>query len=55
MVDVLRKPERALKDGILVTPTLVISPLPVQSIIGDLSEEAAVLTARAIFQSSEEQ
>lgn len=46
VVDVLREPARALKDGILVTPTLVkLSPPPVQTIVGDLSASDVVLRA----------
>jgi len=37
-VDVLLEPERALSDGIIVTPTLVrLAPLPVVQILGALS------------------
>ena len=38
IVDVLLEPERALSDGIIVTPTLVrLAPLPVVQILGALS------------------
>lgn len=51
IVDVLRAPERGLRDGVLVTPMLVrLSPLPERRILGNLSDGAvlrAVLTARA--------
>ncbi|HXH07399.1 MAG TPA: circadian clock KaiB family protein [Vicinamibacterales bacterium] len=43
IVDVLRHPERALEDGILVTPTLRrIAPRPAQTIVGDLSDGRSV-------------
>jgi circadian clock protein KaiB len=44
VIDVLTSPERALSDGILVTPTLVkLAPEPVGTIVGDLSVTAVVL------------
>jgi len=46
IVDLLRSPQRALADGILVTPTLVrLMPLPVQRVVGNLSDTAKVLLA----------
>ena len=46
IVDLLSAPERALADGILLTPTLVrIWPLPKISIFGDLSQTETVLAA----------
>ena len=49
VVDVLERPERALKDGILVTPTLLkLSPPPSVKIVGDLSETARVLLALGV-------
>ena len=51
VIDVLKEPVRALAEAILVTPTVVkISPLPEQQIIGDLSEEEAVLRALGLPQ-----
>ncbi len=51
VIDVLKEPLRALAEAILVTPTLVkLSPLPEQQIIGDLSEEEAVLLALGLPQ-----
>lgn len=51
VVDVLKEPLRALSEAILVTPTVVkLSPLPEQQIIGDLSEEEAVLQALGLPQ-----
>ena len=39
VVDVLKNPERALAEKVLLTPTLVIvTPLPRQIIVGDLSD-----------------
>jgi circadian clock protein KaiB len=39
VVDVFREPERALVDGVLLTPMLMkLSPAPVRKIIGNLSQ-----------------
>jgi circadian clock protein KaiB len=44
IVDLMVQPERALANGILVTPTLVRRlPLPVRRLIGNLSADAVVL------------
>jgi circadian clock protein KaiB len=44
IVDLLAHPQRALADGILVTPTLLkLSPPPVQRVIGNLSDTKQVL------------
>jgi circadian clock protein KaiB len=46
IVDVLENPRRALADGVVVTPTLLrLSPLPIQRIVGDLSDTGQVLLA----------
>jgi len=46
IVDMLTHPRRALADGIVVTPTLLkVSPLPVQRIVGDLSDASRVRLA----------
>jgi circadian clock protein KaiB len=43
IVDVSREAERAMKDGIVVTPTLVrISPKPVLTFLGSLADLAQV-------------
>jgi circadian clock protein KaiB len=48
IVDLLLHPQRALADGIIVTPTLVkLSPLPVQRVIGTLSDTDQVFQALA--------
>ena len=48
IVDLLAQPLRALADGIIVTPTLVkLLPLPVQKIVGNLSDTSQVLLALA--------
>jgi len=53
VIDVLKEPQRALKEAIFVTPTLVkISPAPEQHIIGNLSEEDAVLHAFGLPQTA---
>jgi circadian clock protein KaiB len=44
IVDLLRYPERALSDGIIVTPTLLkLLPLPVGRVVGNLSDTHQVL------------
>ena len=44
IVDMLVDPLRALADGVIVTPTLLkLSPLPVQRLIGNLSNRGQVL------------
>ena len=46
IVDMLEHPGRALADGIIVTPTLLkVLPLPVQRVIGNLSDTDQVLLA----------
>jgi circadian clock protein KaiB len=44
IVDVLKEPQRALADGIFMTPTLVkLAPAPVRTIVGTLSQSQIVL------------
>jgi circadian clock protein KaiB len=44
VVDVFREPQRALADGIRLTPTLVkLAPAPIQTIVGTLSQTQRVL------------
>jgi circadian clock protein KaiB len=45
IVDILEEPRRALRDGILVTPTLIKLTPPPASIVGDLSDTQGVLQA----------
>jgi circadian clock protein KaiB len=46
IVDLLEHPKRAVADGIIVTPTLLkLLPLPVQRVIGTLSDTNQVLLA----------
>lgn len=46
VVDTRNHPRRAKRDGVTATPTLIKrSPAPVWTIVGDLSEEAVILTA----------
>jgi circadian clock protein KaiB len=46
IVDLLTQPGRAMADGIIVTPTLLkLLPLPVQRVIGNLSDTTQVLLA----------
>ncbi len=46
IVDVCEHPRRALDDGIVVTPSLAkVSPAPVSTVIGNLSDTSSVLAA----------
>ena len=48
IIDVLDHPARAMADQIVVTPTLLkLSPLPVQRVIGNLSNTSQLLLALA--------
>ena len=43
IVDCITDPHRALKEGVLVTPTLVkLAPEPTQTIVGSLSDRKSV-------------
>jgi circadian clock protein KaiB len=49
IIDVLEYPQRALADGVLVTPSLTkISPAPSAKIVGNLSDTGSVLHALGI-------
>jgi len=49
VIDVLEYPQRAMADGILVTPSLnKISPSPAAKIVGNLSDKSSVLRALGI-------
>lgn len=49
IVDVLEEPLRALRDNVLLTPTLrKLSPVPPAQIVGDLSDSPSVLSALGI-------
>jgi len=46
IVDVLRNPRRAMRDGVLVTPSLAkLAPNPIANLIGNLSDRSKVLRA----------
>jgi circadian clock protein KaiB len=46
VVDVLEYPQRAMAEGVLVTPSLAkLSPLPAANVVGNLSDKAKVLLA----------
>ena len=48
VIDVLTNPDRALKDRVLLTPTLfILEPFPMRTIVGDLSEAAILEQALA--------
>jgi circadian clock protein KaiB len=52
VIDVLEHPQRALADGIVVTPSLTkVSPSPVARIVGTLSDTRSVLHALGIKES----
>jgi len=49
IIDVLEFPQRALADGVLVTPSLAkVSPSPAAKIVGDLSDRRNVLQVLGI-------
>lgn len=49
VIDMLDHPQRALTDGVLVTPTLIrLQPLPVQRIVGSLSDTKQLLRLLAV-------
>ena len=49
IIDVLEYPQRALADGIVVTPSLAkVSPLPATTVVGNLSDKSEVLRALGI-------
>jgi len=53
VVDVFKEPERALTEGVLVTPMLVkLDPLPECRILGNLSNTEAVLRALGFWEYS---
>lgn len=44
VVDVFKAPQRALDDGVFLTPTVVkLAPLPARTIVGCLSDRETVL------------
>ncbi len=52
IIDVLEYPQRALADGIVVTPSLTkVSPSPEAKIVGNLSDRSSVLHALGIKES----
>ena len=52
IIDVLEYPQRALADGVVVTPSLTkVSPSPVAKIVGNLSDKGGVLHALGIKES----
>lgn len=46
VIDVFKHPQRALDDGIFMTPTLLkLAPMPIRKIVGTLSQVRSVLQA----------
>jgi circadian clock protein KaiB len=53
IIDVLQYPLRALAAGIVVTPSLAkLSPLPIATVVGNLSDKSGVLRALGIVDSA---
>lgn len=53
LVDVLRDPERALLDAVLVTPTLIrVAPEPERRVIGNLHDRTVLLAGLGICEAS---
>jgi circadian clock protein KaiB len=51
IVNVFKEPDRALADGIFMTPTLVkVSPSPGQKIVGTLSQRETLLNALGLIE-----
>ncbi len=46
IVDILQHPEQGMRDGVLVTPTLIkLAPRPERRLIGNLKDTHALVTA----------
>ena len=46
VIDVFKEPERALAEGIFMTPTLIkLAPAPVRKVVGTLSQAQVVMHA----------
>jgi circadian clock protein KaiB len=46
VIDILEHPQRAMAEGVLVTPSLAkLSPLPTANVVGNLSDKTKVLLA----------
>jgi circadian clock protein KaiB len=55
VVDVLEHPQRAMADGVLVTPSLAkLLPLPTANVIGNLNDKAKVLLALGLAEAGHE-
>jgi circadian clock protein KaiB len=53
VIDVLERPERALADAVLVTPTLVkLAPRPSCRIVGNLSDTRHVLISLGVTENA---
>ncbi len=53
LIDILKDPERALSDGVFMTPMLVkLAPFPACKIVGSLSQTESVLQALGLPASS---
>jgi circadian clock protein KaiB len=51
IIDVLKYPLRALADGVVVTPSLAkLFPLPVATVVGNLSDRSGVLRALGVVE-----
>ena|ERR1700722_12246666 len=46
VVDVVKDPDRGLRDGVVITPLLVkVTPAPTRRVVGNLRDEATLLAA----------
>ncbi len=55
IIDVLQDPDRALRDGILVTPMLVkLAPFPERRVLGNLRDPAVLRRALGLDQAPDE-
>jgi len=46
IVDVMKDPERGLRDGVVLTPMLIkLTPAPTRRVVGNLRDETVVLAA----------
>ena len=51
VVDVMAHPQRAMDDGVLVTPSLAkLSPRPTANVVGNLSDKSKVMLALGLLE-----
>lgn len=55
IIDILRDPERGLRDGVFVTPMLVkVEPLPERRVLGSLRDRRALLAVLGLHEAPRE-